>query len=237
MKDKIYLSTYKSIPIKSDKRVHIELINYLKKYKDKIKDKKVECLDIASGKGAFTQQLLDITDNFIVDCNDLDKNNLANGYRSFFNIDLNTLFDFNKTYDFIFAIEIIEHLENPFQFIRQMKKHLKPGGIIFLSTPNVNSFFDRIHYFFTGYPYYFGSRGIINSEGHIMMCPTWLLEHIAENEKLKFRVISKNITTKGLNHLIGIKSNIILKILSPIKFLVKDYNNQSGIICTFEKNV
>lgn len=144
MKEKIYLSTYKNIPIKSDKRVHFELIKYLNKYKDK----RLHCLDIACGKGAFTQQLIDLSEKFIIDCNDLDKENLSNGYRSFYNIDLNTKFEFKNKYDFIFAIEIIEHLENPFQFIKQMKKQLNPGGIIFLSTPNVNSFFDRIHYFF-----------------------------------------------------------------------------------------
>ncbi len=233
MKEKIYLSTYKNIPIKSDKRVHAELLEHLKQFKDM----KLECLDIACGKGAFTQQVIDLSKNFIIDCNDLDQDNKSNGYRSFFNIDLNTKFDFKKTYDFIFAVEIIEHLENPFQFIKQMKIHLKPGGIIFLSTPNVNSFFDRIHYFFTGYPYYFGSRGIINSEGHIMMCPTWLLEHIANKQKLKFKVISNKIPTKGLSHLIGFKSNILLKILFPIKFFVKDYNDQSGIICTFKNDI
>ena len=229
----MYLSEYKSIPIKSDKRVHFELIKYLKKFQYK----KLDCLDIACGKGAFTQQLLDFHTNLTIDCNDIDKENLAKGYRNFYNIDLNSSFEFDKKYDVIFDVEIIEHLENPFLFIKQIKKHLKKDGIIFLSTPNVNSFFDRIYYFFTGYPYYFGKRGIVNSEGHIMMCPTWLLEHIAEKENLKFEVISSNISTKGLSHLIGFKSNLLLKILSPFKYLVKDYNNQSGIICTFKNNV
>ena len=233
MKNKIYLSTYKDIPIKSDKRVHFELIVFLEKYKDQ----NIECLDIACGKGALTQRLLDFSDNFIVDCNDLDNENLSSGYRTFYNIDLNTKFDFTKKYDLIFAIEIIEHLENPFQFISQMKKHLKKDGMIILSTPNVNSFFDRIHYFFTGYPYYFGSRGIVNSEGHIMMCPTWLLEYIAKREKLKFKVVSKNISTRGLSHLIGYKGNIILNLLKPLKFFIKDYNDQSGLICTFENDL
>src|SRR5678815_326189 len=40
-------------------------------------------------------------------------------------------------FDAVAAIEIVEHLENPFRFIRQCAELLKPNGLMFLTTPNV----------------------------------------------------------------------------------------------------
>jgi 2-polyprenyl-3-methyl-5-hydroxy-6-metoxy-1,4-benzoquinol methylase len=45
----------------------------------------------------------------------------------------------NKTFDVIVAGEIIEHLKNPGLFLEGAAKHLKPGGILILTTPNAFS--------------------------------------------------------------------------------------------------
>ncbi len=44
-------------------------------------------------------------------------------------------------YDLVVAMEIIEHLESPRAFLRSCFQCVKPGGRLFLTTPNVDSSF------------------------------------------------------------------------------------------------
>lgn len=45
----------------------------------------------------------------------------------------------DETFDSIFAGEIIEHLEDPAQFLREVERVLKRGGHLILTTPNIHS--------------------------------------------------------------------------------------------------
>ena len=47
-----------------------------------------------------------------------------------------TNFDLGQTFDVVVAGELIEHLANPAGFLACTKKHLLPGGLLVLTTPN-----------------------------------------------------------------------------------------------------
>jgi SAM-dependent methyltransferase len=57
----------------------------------------------------------------------------------------------NDSFDYIVCIDGIEHLENPYFVIREFARILKPGGELFISTPNISALRSRVRYFFTGF--------------------------------------------------------------------------------------
>ncbi|WP_316507056.1 class I SAM-dependent methyltransferase [Nitrosopumilus sp.] len=42
-------------------------------------------------------------------------------------------------FDCVVGIEMIEHVRNPLEILEKVKKWLKPGGMVFFSTPNIES--------------------------------------------------------------------------------------------------
>ncbi len=83
---------------------------------------------------------------------------------NFIPFDLNEDFSKLGKFDAIIALEIIEHIENQFHFIRCIKKLLSDKGILFLSTPNVESTFSRAKFYFFGRLHFFSKEPLA--------CPT-----------------------------------------------------------------
>lgn len=54
--------------------------------------------------------------------------------------DLNVPIRLGKKFDVIVAGELIEHLENIGVFLDNVRRHLRKGGVFFLTTPNTTSF-------------------------------------------------------------------------------------------------
>ncbi|MBU0689284.1 MAG: class I SAM-dependent methyltransferase [Gammaproteobacteria bacterium] len=58
-------------------------------------------------------------------------------------------------FDAVVSVEGIEHLENPSHFLRECARLLSSGGLLFLSTPNVDSYHSRRSVFAHGYHRFF----------------------------------------------------------------------------------
>jgi ubiquinone/menaquinone biosynthesis C-methylase UbiE len=145
---------------------------------------KLNHLDIGSGSGELIRKLqglkheitssaCDYIDSLMklkdqkVDIVDLNKNKLPYN---------------DKTFDIVTATEIIEHLENPRSFLRDINRILKPGGVCVLSTPNVLNLNSRLRYLWFGFPQLFGplpidARKIESCSGHISSISYFYIYH------------------------------------------------------------
>lgn len=103
--------------------------------------------------------------------------------------DLGARFPFDDaSLDVAMAVEILEHLENPRFFLREIARVLVPGGIAIVSTPNVTSVLSRALFAAIGqmdlfFDHPFRLRDPYSSlvHGHITPLPRWLLEHHARD--------------------------------------------------------
>lgn len=75
--------------------------------------------------------------------------------------------DLGQCFEVIVAGELIEHLENPGRFLRNMRKHLVPGGEIVLTTPN--PFYPKRLMEILG-----GGKALVNPQHVSWFCPDTL---------------------------------------------------------------
>ena len=57
----------------------------------------------------------------------------------------------DASFDYVVCLEGLEHLENPFRFVRECHRVLRWGGQLVLSTPNILNLASRLKYFFSGF--------------------------------------------------------------------------------------
>src|SRR5689334_19215196 len=128
-------------------------------------------LDLACGSGALCLRLSDSGFD-MTGCDGLSEGFRLHGRVPFVRADLNGAFAdaFSERFDAISALEILEHIENPRNFIRQCRKLLKPGGKLFLTTPNIDSLMAKAIFIRTGHFPLF-SEGDYRGVGHITAVP------------------------------------------------------------------
>ena len=77
---------------------------------------------------------------------------MSSGIYAVGGVDLNQCLPFrDASFDAVNLVEVIEHIENQAQLIREISRVLKPKGAILISTPNVLNVFSRVRFLFTGF--------------------------------------------------------------------------------------
>ena len=138
---------YKGIQQMAAYRLHSDVMDLMKPY---VKEG-MTVIDFGCGQGAFSQRLADA--GLTVDVCDHDTDQLKAKVRNKYQIDLNTTIVnevIKEKYDMVVAMEIIEHLQNPWKYLSDAMSILKDGGLIVLSTPNVSNFISRLRFFMKG---------------------------------------------------------------------------------------
>ena len=144
------------------------------------------------GSAAFPNTFLN--NNNIIGL-DLNITNGASHYKKTIVGDVNDLpYPFKKNeFDAITAGEIIEHLENPNNFLQGAYEILKPNGVLVLSTPNPNSIWERILTLNLSRKYFYDPE-------HFNLYPQrWLLRILERNGFKNVKIYSGGTTIPLIN--------------------------------------
>jgi len=142
-------------------------------------------LDIGAGAGAFSRRLKNAT--YAVTALDVDPDKWLSKDIRFVRLDIDAgiAASIGERMDAACCLEVIEHVENPWNLLREAAAVLKPHGRLILSTPNVTSFLSRLIFLRTGQFHQFRDADL--SYGHISPITPFELTTIAS--RLGWRIL------------------------------------------------
>jgi|ERR1035437_817657 2-polyprenyl-3-methyl-5-hydroxy-6-metoxy-1,4-benzoquinol methylase len=91
-------------------------------------------------------------------------------------------------FDAVCCVEVIEHVENQADLLRQAHDACRPGGYLLVTTPNITSFLSRAIFLRTGQFHQFADADL--SYGHISPITPWELSVLATRTGWNVRQIS-----------------------------------------------
>ena len=138
--------------------------------------------------------------------------------------------------DVTVALEIIEHLRNPWAFIQFCADMTKPGGHILLSTPHIESIYSRLLFLRTGQFLMF--QDYRKPFGHINPMTASELETIFEHYRLQILVKEYpcQMPSRGnMRHRLGMLASLIIRPFAKrdkdgviLMYLVRKRGESSG---------
>jgi SAM-dependent methyltransferase len=162
---------------------------FLLKLNDQIHDRVLECvrseargslLDVGAGDGTLAERLR--AEGFDVRAVDQVTTDFRPADIKISSGDLNVGIPFaDGEFALVVATEVIEHLENPWLFVRELYRITKPGGVVIISTPNLANVWVRAWYALTGRLYNFLDAAY-RDIGHITPVHLWNLKRMVEGK-------------------------------------------------------
>ena len=197
-------------------------------YFDKNVKKKTTVLELATGDGLLAKSLLknqkNITKYIATDLSNNRlksvKNNIHDSRLVVRNLDVEN-YDFSQTekVDVVIMLALIEHLVDPIRAINNIKKVLKPNGLIYIDTPNVAELGNRIKLLrgkfpstasaFQGLITYEGEKVDLFDEGHLHYFTFKSLEQMLlkycgfENVSKHYQMIGRRFLGKPIQNLLA----------------------------------
>lgn len=175
---------YKGLIIRADPGLHNQVSDELLK----LLPKGSKILDLGAGEGALALRLQDLGYEVLaVDVNEKEFKCASVKFKKVnFNsvTEINFLIDeYSENFDAVLGLEVIEHVENPYEYIRLLKKLLRTGGYMILTTPNITSWISRMQFLFKAKFHQFQDEDL--EYGHISPISEWELKVILKNEKFQ----------------------------------------------------
>jgi ubiquinone/menaquinone biosynthesis C-methylase UbiE len=151
--------------------------------KDKIVAKNPKILDIGSGDGSFIKDAREVIQGQYFACDYTDSLLTEVDVRvDIVNLNQQNLPYADNFFDAIAITEVVEHIENPRELVREIFRVLKTDGIIVVSTPNILNLKSRLRFLIYGFWNLFGplklnGNGIESTNGHISPISFFYLAH------------------------------------------------------------
>jgi len=161
-------ASYKGIPIYAEPGTHEAIFEI---FSASVPRGRV--LELGAGAGAFSRRLAD--SGYDVLSSDIDGENYRGG-ADFKAADLNTRFSetfTGESFAAVIALEVLEHLENPLHFLREVARLLDGGNSLWVSFPNIY-LFSAIQHFVRSGEFVHWSRHQYWDTGHQTILTDWL---------------------------------------------------------------
>lgn len=84
-----------------------------------------------------------------------------------FELQVFDLFPAWETYDYVAMFQVLEHIQDPISYLKDIFKVMKPGGLLFVEVPNINDHLRAIpaynkFYFHEAHNWYFSEKSLQN---------------------------------------------------------------------------
>jgi cyclopropane fatty-acyl-phospholipid synthase-like methyltransferase len=142
---------YKGLLVRADTGLHDQIAAIVKK---KLPNGG-RIIDFGCGQGALSLRLHDMGYEMLAV--DIDPEDFKCKEVPFEQLNFNNkseiegfLEKYENNFDLVLGVEVIEHVENPWEYVRTLKTLAKKGGYILVSTPNTTSWLSRLLFLFTG---------------------------------------------------------------------------------------
>lgn len=228
------LDYYKGLLIKADLGLHAQITAILKH--ELMPGASI--MDLGAGEGALSRRLMD--QGFRVTAADVDPESFRCAEVPFTKVDFDDPSELAKfvqlhsnAYDAVIGIEVIEHVQDQWSYVRQLMAMAKPGGMVLISTPNTTSWLSRITFLRSGQFHQFSDSDL--GYGHISPVTRWelgLILRSAGAEHVSFRPGG----TLPLLYLTGLNRGSLLSLMAlPVRLFMRGPTDGWCVIATGRK--
>jgi len=175
--------TFSHVPYPTD-YMEIAVKKVKNHFKGNFKNKRV--LDMPAGNGWIGKQLDEF--EMVVTSADINEDK-----PHFYQVDMEKPLPFSdEEFDAIICCEGIEHIFSPFELFTEFSRILKKGGILIITTPNIQNLYTRWQFLFAGYLFQFDpfnqiplSDNLVGDKGHISPVSYGQLRYYTEHFGMK----------------------------------------------------
>ena len=148
-------------------------------------------LDIGCGSGVIGQSLKDrgLRNLFAIEIDQEAKRHVAPIY---LRVEESLEAYAGQQFDLILLLDVLEHLQDPFSFLKSASKLLSPGGVLLISVPNVAHWSARFQLLFGFFRY--TERGILDKTHLQFFTRARLKQMVQSNPDLELEKLAASIS-------------------------------------------